>query len=152
MSRSLRLLIISRVIHVPCGDSLLIQHKRYWLWKQISLWSVSSASKSLIVARGRHGHFEWLAFDTHQWFFDFKINNLFDFFVKCFKVACYFQYYILFFRRKTNKLLYRHLAITLFFISINALSILRQNITSKMSTFQAYNQAEKILWTCFRLG
>ena len=25
----------------------------------MSLWNVSSASRSLIVARGRHGHFEW---------------------------------------------------------------------------------------------
>ena len=33
---------------------------------------MSSASKSLIEARGRHGHF-----DTHQRFFDFKINFFF---------------------------------------------------------------------------
>ena len=32
----------------------------YWFWNQISLWNVSSASRSLIVARGRHGHF-WVA-------------------------------------------------------------------------------------------
>ena len=31
------------------------------------------------MARGRHGHFEWLSFDTDQRFFGFKINFLFDF-------------------------------------------------------------------------
>ena len=45
----------------------------------MSLWNVSSASRSLIVATGRHGHFEWLLFDTDHRFFDFKINFLFDF-------------------------------------------------------------------------
>ena len=45
----------------------------------MSLWNASSASGSLIVARGRHGHFVWLVFDTDQRFFDFKINFLFEF-------------------------------------------------------------------------
>ena len=40
----------------------------------MSLWNVSSASGSLIVAIGRHGHFVWLVFDTDQKFFDFKIS------------------------------------------------------------------------------
>ena len=31
------------------------------------------------MARGRHGHFEWLSFDTDQRFFNFKINFLFEF-------------------------------------------------------------------------
>ena len=31
------------------------------------------------LVRGRHGHFEWLAFDTDYRFFDFKINFFFDF-------------------------------------------------------------------------
>ena len=39
----------------------------------MSLWNVSSASGSLIVARGRKGYFVWLAFDTDQRLFDFKI-------------------------------------------------------------------------------
>ena len=43
------------------------------------LWNVSSASGSLTVATGRHGHFVWLAFDTDQRFFDFKINFFFEF-------------------------------------------------------------------------
>ena len=45
----------------------------------MSLWNVSSASGSLIVATGRHGHFVWLVFDTDQNFFDFKINFFFEF-------------------------------------------------------------------------
>ena len=47
----------------------------------MSFWNVSSASGSLVVVRGRHDHFEWLAFDTDQNFliFDFKINFLFAF-------------------------------------------------------------------------
>ena len=45
----------------------------------MSLWNVSSASGILIVATGKHGHFVWLAFDTDQRFFDFKINFLFEF-------------------------------------------------------------------------
>ena len=43
------------------------------------LWNVSNASESIIVARGRHGHFLWLAFESDQRFFDFKINFLFEF-------------------------------------------------------------------------
>ena len=70
---SSKLLIIFRVTHVLYGDSPLIQNKSYWFWNQISLWNVSSASRSLVVARGTHGHFEWLAFDTDQRFFYFKI-------------------------------------------------------------------------------
>ena len=31
------------------------------------------------LARGRHGHFVWLVFDTNQRFFDLKINFLFEF-------------------------------------------------------------------------
>ena len=31
------------------------------------------------LARGRHGHFVWLAFDTNQRFFGLKINFLFEF-------------------------------------------------------------------------
>ena len=31
------------------------------------------------MARGKHGQFEWLAFDTDQSFFDFEINFLLDF-------------------------------------------------------------------------
>lgn len=31
------------------------------------------------MARGRPGHFQWLAFDTDQMFFHFKINFVFDF-------------------------------------------------------------------------
>ena len=30
------------------------------------------------MARGRHGHFEWLAFDTDQRLFDLNINFLFN--------------------------------------------------------------------------
>ena len=45
----------------------------------MSLWNVSSVSGILIVATGKHGHFVWLAFDTDQRFFDFKINFLFEF-------------------------------------------------------------------------
>ena len=33
-----------------------------------ALWDVSSGSGSLIAARGRHGHFVSLAFDTNQAF------------------------------------------------------------------------------------
>ena len=33
----------------------------------------------LIVARGRHGYIEWLAFYADQRFFDFKIGFLFEF-------------------------------------------------------------------------
>ena len=58
------------------------------------------------------------------------------------KMLYSFQYYILFFRRKTNKLSYWHLAITLFFVSIKALSILRQKIALKMNAFTAYTQVE----------
>ena len=36
----------------------------YWFWNQISLWNVWSAPRSLVMASGTHGHFEWLAFDT----------------------------------------------------------------------------------------
>ena len=45
----------------------------------MSLWNVSSASGSLIVATGRHGHFVWLVFDTDQKFFDFKISFFVEF-------------------------------------------------------------------------
>ena len=81
------LLIISKARHILDGDSSLIQSKEYWFWNQTFLWNVSSASTSLFVARGRHGHFEWLAFDTDQRFLYFKINFRFDL---CFKVAYYF--------------------------------------------------------------
>ena len=90
VSSSSRLLIISRVIRVLNGDSPLIQNKGYWFWNQISLWNVSSASRSLIVAWGRHGHFEWLFCIIQTkgfWFW-----NQFSLWicVKCFKVAYYF--------------------------------------------------------------
>ena len=45
----------------------------------MSLWNVSSASEMLVVATGKDGHFVWLAFDTDQRLFDFKINFLFEF-------------------------------------------------------------------------
>ena len=67
--------------HVLYGASPLIQNKGYWFWNQILFWNASKTSslRSFFVASGRHGHFEWLAFDTDQRFFDFKINFLFDF-------------------------------------------------------------------------
>ena len=63
----------------------------------------------------------------------------------CMKILYSFQYNIVYFCRITNQLLYRHLARTLFFINIKAISILRLRIVLKMSIFQAYTQAEKIL-------
>ena len=72
VSSSSRLLIISSVRNVLYGDSPLIRNKGYWFWNQIFLWNVSSASRSLIVARDSHGHFEWLAFDTDQRFAKIK--------------------------------------------------------------------------------
>ena len=68
-----------RVRHIFYGDPPLILNKGYWFWTQTFLWKVSSASRSLIVARCRHGHFEWLAFDTHQRLFNFKINFIIKF-------------------------------------------------------------------------
>ena len=72
VSSSSWLLIISRVRNIIYGVSPLIQNEGYWLWNQIFLWNVSSASRSLIVARDSHGHFEWLAFDTDQRFAKIK--------------------------------------------------------------------------------
>ena len=54
---SSRLFIIYRVKYVLYGDSPLIKNKEYWFWNQISLWNVSSASRSLTVVTGRHGRF-----------------------------------------------------------------------------------------------
>ena len=45
----------------------------------MSLWNVLSASRFFIVVRSRHGHFQWLAFNTDERLFDFKTNFLFDF-------------------------------------------------------------------------
>ena len=45
----------------------------------MSLWNVSNALGSLIVATGRHGHSVWLDSDTDQRFFDFKIKFFFEF-------------------------------------------------------------------------
>ena len=72
VSSSSRLLIISSVRNVLYGDSPLIRNKGYWFWNQIFLWNVSSASRSLIVARDTDGHFVWLAFDTDQRFAKIK--------------------------------------------------------------------------------
>ena len=40
---------------------------------------IYALSVVLFFATGKHGHFVWLAFDTDQRFFDFKINFLFEF-------------------------------------------------------------------------
>ena len=72
VSSSSWLFIISRVRNIIYGVSPLIQNEGYWFWNQIFLWNVSNASRSLIVARDTHGYFEWLAFDTDQWFAKIK--------------------------------------------------------------------------------
>ena len=69
MSSASRLFIISRARHVLYVASPSIQNREYLFWNWISIWNVSSVARSLIMARGRHGHFEWIAFDTEQRFF-----------------------------------------------------------------------------------
>ena len=68
------------------------------------------------------------------------------------KMLYSFQHYIEFFHRK-NKWAFKPAfnKYILFFISIKAISTLRLKIALKISTLQAYTQAEKILWTYFRL-
>ena len=72
---------VNYFVHSLYVDSSLIQSKECWFWNEAFLWKVSSALTLLIVAKGKHGHFECLALQSKG--FLFQNNFLFDFVCLC---------------------------------------------------------------------
>ena len=63
---------LNQVEIITCKNVfLLLLHKFF----KRCIYALSVVS---FFATGKHGHFVWLAFDTDQRFFDFKINFLFE--------------------------------------------------------------------------